>query len=280
MPGAGWPGADAPHTRLDDHVTLAPSPSAQELGNDHYLDLMKRILTNTIYRDPPIASRMQPGTEFDGDRRATGRDWPSVAHTMIGRIRLDNVQECVSAVIADGIPGDLVETGVWRGGTAIFMRAILRAYGVDDRLVWAADSFEGMPVSGPDSHPSDLKTPLHLMNKVLAVSLDTVRANFDAYGLLDDQVRFLPGWFRDTLPTAPIDRIAVLRLDGDLYESTTDALANLYLKVSAGGFVIIDDYMIAACREAVHDFRAAHGITAPLMQIDQDAVFWRVPMTR
>jgi len=265
---------------LDDHVTLAPSPSAQELGNDHYLDLMKRILTNTIYRDPPIASRMQPGTEFDGDRRATGRDWPSVAHTMIGRIRLDNVQECVSAVIADGIPGDLVETGVWRGGTAIFMRAILRAYGVDDRLVWAADSFEGMPVSGPDSHPSDLKTPLHLMNKVLAVSLDTVRANFDAYGLLDDQVRFLPGWFRDTLPTAPIDRIAVLRLDGDLYESTTDALANLYLKVSAGGFVIIDDYMIAACREAVHDFRAAHGITAPLMQIDQDAVFWRVPMTR
>src|SRR5262245_6747427 len=122
------------------NVTLAPSPSAQELGNDHYLDLMKRILTNTIYRDPPIASPMQPDVAFDGSRRATGQDWPSVAHTMVGRARLDNVQECVASVILDDIPGDLVETGVWRGGTSIFMRAILRAYGVTDRAVWAADS--------------------------------------------------------------------------------------------------------------------------------------------
>ncbi|WP_241834476.1 TylF/MycF family methyltransferase [Pseudofrankia asymbiotica] len=258
-------------------MTLAPSPSAQQLGNDLYLDLMKRILTNTIYRDPPIPSRMRPESEFDDTRRATGQDWPSVAHTMVGRARLDNVQECIATVIGDGIPGDLVETGVWRGGTAIFMRAILRAYGVTDRLVWAADSFEGMPVSGPDSHPSDQQTPLHLANGVLAVSLDTVRANFEAYGLLDEQVRFLPGWFRDTLPTAPIERIAVLRLDGDLYESTMDALNSLYPKVSPGGFVIIDDYMIPACQEAVHDFHTAHGITAPLIKIDQDAVFWRLP---
>jgi hypothetical protein len=104
-----------------------------------------------------------------------------------------------------------------------------------------------------------------------------VRANFDVYGLLDDQVRFLKGWFRDTLPTAPIERIAVLRLDGDLYESTMDTLDSLYPKVSPGGFVIIDDYQIPACAEAVHDYRAAHGITAPLTRIDQWAVFWRLP---
>jgi len=240
---------------------------------------MKRILTNTIYRDPPISSPTRPAVQFDDDRRATGRDWPTVAHTMVGRARLDNVQDCVSTVILDDVPGDLVETGVWRGGTSIFMRAILRAYGVTDRVVWAADSFEGMPVSGPESHPSDQQTPLYRYNQVLAVSLDTVRANFDVYGLLDDQVRFLPGWFRDTLPGAPIERIAVLRLDGDLYESTTDALTSLYPKVSPGGYVIIDDYMIAACREAVHDFRSAHGITAPLVAIDQDAVFWRLAGT-
>jgi hypothetical protein len=249
----------------------------RDLGNDLYLDLMKRVLTNTIYRDPPIPNPLQPVSEFDDSRRATGQDWPSVAHTMVGHARLDNVQECIATVIADGIPGDLVETGVWRGGTTIFMRAVLRAYNETDRLVWAVDSFEGMPVTGPDSHPSDRQIPWHMANNVMAVSVDTVRANFEAYGLLDEQVRFLQGWFRDTLPDAPIGQIAVLRLDGDLYESTMDALSHLYPKVAPGGFVIIDDYHLGTCQEAVHDFRAAHSIDAPLVTIDQDAVYWRVP---
>ncbi|ADP83694.1 TylF/MycF family methyltransferase [Frankia inefficax] len=260
--------------RWDDDVTVVSPLTAHRAGNEDYLDLMKRILTNTIYQDPPV-SRAEAA--FDGDRRATGQDWPSVAHTMVGRARLDNVHACAATAITEGVPGDLVETGVWRGGTAIFMRAVLRAYGATDRLVWACDSFEGMPVSGPDSHPSDQQTRLHLANAVLAIPLEQVRANFDVYGLLDDQVRFLKGWFRDTLPTAPIERIAVLRLDGDLYESTMDTLDSLYPKVSPGGFVIIDDYQIPACREAVHDYRDAHGITAPLTRIDQWAVFWRLP---
>jgi hypothetical protein len=260
--------------RGDDDVTLARPLTARGTGNEDYLDLMKRILTNTIYQDPPVS---RAGATFDSEQRATGQDWPTVAHTMVGRARLDNVQACAATAIGEGIPGDLVETGVWRGGTAIFMRAILRAYGVTDRLVWACDSFEGMPVSGPGSHPTDQQTRLHLANAVLAVPLAQVQANFDVYGLLDDQVRFLKGWFRDTLPSAPIERIAVLRLDGDLYESTTDALGSLYPKVSAGGFVIIDDYQIPACRAAVHDYRDAHGITAPLTRIDQWAVFWRLP---
>jgi Macrocin-O-methyltransferase (TylF) len=238
---------------------------------------MKRVLTNTIYRDPPIPNPMQPVSEFDDSRRTSGQDWPSVAHTMVGHARLDNVHESVATVIAEGIPGDLVETGVWRGGTTIFMRAVLRAYQDTDRTVWAVDSFEGMPVTGPDSHPSDRSIPWHMANNVLAVSVDQVRANFEAYGLLDDQVQFLKGWFRDTLPDAPIERIAVLRLDGDLYDSTMDALTHLYPKVSPGGFVIIDDYHLSTCREAVHDFRAARGIDAPLVTVDQDAVFWRVP---
>ncbi|WP_076819746.1 TylF/MycF family methyltransferase [Pseudofrankia asymbiotica] len=260
--------------RWDDDVTLVRPLAAHQAGNDDYLDLMKRVLTNTIYQDPPVS---RGEAVFDGDQRATGQDWPTVAHTMVGRARLDNVHACAATAITEGIPGDMVETGVWRGGTSIFMRAILRAYGVTDRLVWACDSFEGMPVSGPGSHPSDQETRLHLANAVLAIPLEQVRANFGVYGLLDDQVRFLKGWFRDTLPTAPIERIAVLRLDGDLYESTTDALDNLYPKVSPGGFVIVDDYQIPACREAVHDYRAAHGVTAPLTRIDQWAVFWRLP---
>jgi hypothetical protein len=85
---------------------------------------------------------------MDPAERAEGKDWPTEAETMVGRARLDNLQECVTAVIQDNVPGDLVETGVWRGGASILMRAVLKAY--DDRMrsVWLADSFEGLP--GPE----------------------------------------------------------------------------------------------------------------------------------
>ena len=87
--------------------------------------------------------------------------------------------------------------------------------------------------------------------------LEHVKENFQRYGLLDEQVRFVKGWFRDTLPHVPIERLAVLRLDGDLYESTIQALDGLYHKLSPGGFVIVDDYgNVPACRQAVNDFRA------------------------
>ena len=140
------------------------------------------------------------------------------------------------------MPGDLIETGVWRGGAAIFMRGVLAAHG-DPRTVWVADSFQGLPKPEPRSIPGR-RGRRALAAGLLAVSLDEVKANFGRYGLLDDQVRFLPGWFRDTLPTAPIERLAVLRLDGDLYESTIVALESLYPKLSPGGFVVVDDYAL------------------------------------
>jgi hypothetical protein len=112
----------------------------------------------------------------------------------------------------------------------------------------------------------------------LAVSLEQVKANFQRFDLLDDQVKFLKGWFCDTLPTAPIERIAVLRMDGDMYTSTMDALTNLYQKVSPGGYVIVDDYNSwPACKSAVDEYRRDHGVTADLVKIDPHAVYWRVP---
>jgi hypothetical protein len=196
---------------------------------------------------------------------------------MVGLRRLENVQQCIERVLADDVPGDLIETGVWRGGVCIFMRAVLKAHGVVDRTVWAADSFEGIPTPGAHSHPRDQQCALHRLNDLLAIPREEVEENFHRYGLLDDQVRFLPGWFRETLPTAPIERLALLRLDGDVYESTTDALVHLYPKLSPGGYVIIDDYLISACREAVHDFRAEHGIRAEMIDIDGAGVHWRRP---
>ena len=154
------------------------------------------------------------------------------------------------------------------------MRGLLKAYDVTDRRVWVADSFRGLPPPDAEKYPQD--RGLHLEQyEELAVSLAEVQRNFERYGLLDDQVRFLEGWFRDTLPRAPIEKLAVMRLDGDLYESTMDGLTNLYDRLSPGGYVIVDDYSIPACRLAVEDFRRARGLTEEIVQIDWTGVFWR-----
>ncbi|WP_158890401.1 TylF/MycF family methyltransferase [Amycolatopsis anabasis] len=244
---------------------------------DLYLDLMKKAVSNTIYQDASVyygdsleemRATIREERAFDPKIRETGLDTPRTAHTMVGLKRLENIQHCLESVIEDDVPGDFIETGVWRGGASIFARSVLKAHNVTDRTVWVADSFEGMPKN------EDL--PIHLVNDVLAISLETVQENFRRYDLLDDQVKFLKGWFCDTLPTAPVDQIAVLRLDGDLYESTEDALQALYPKVSVGGYVIVDDYhFLPPCRMAVLDYRHKHGIKDPIQEIDGLGVFWR-----
>jgi hypothetical protein len=194
-------------------------------------------------------------------------------YTMIGRQRLDHLDWCVSTVLAESIPGDLVECGVWRGGAAILMRGVLAAWQVDDRRVWLADSFLG--VSKPES-PHDTIDLSAEERPELVISQERVSANFARFDLLDEQVRFLAGWFRDTLPDAPIESIALLRLDGDMYDSTMTSLTALYDRVSPGGFVVIDDYAgLEFCRRAVEDFRSARGITEPIEMIDWTGAYWR-----
>lgn len=244
-----------------------------------YLDLLKNSLTRLPFGERPATDRRtgRP-VELDAARRLEGSDRPPEAETMVGMLRLDNVQQCVVDVLRDRVPGDLVETGVWRGGVTILMRAVLRAYGDPDRVVWAADSFAGLPEPDPERYPADDGYDVSAAAGFaeLAVSVDEVKANFARYGLLDERVRFLVGWFRETLPTAPIERIAVLRLDGDLYESTMDALNALYPKLSVGGYLIVDDYLSwRPCQQAVNDYRAEHGIAEPIQGIDWTGVYWR-----
>jgi len=266
---------------------------------DLYLDLVAGCLTRTLH-----AERYRPVTPLHGtwrrlahapirgilataglevvrpisidpNARAVGRDQPPEAETMIGLQRLDNLRRCVLSVLRDHVPGDLIETGVWRGGATIFMRAVLKAYGDSERLVWVADSFRGLPPPDEEAYPADVGDTFWKRHD-LAVSLEEVKANFDRYGLLDGQVRFLPGWFRDTLPTAAIERLAVLRLDGDLYQSTMEALESLYPKLSIGGYVIVDDYgAVPACKAAVEDFRERRGVTEKLEHVDWTGVFWQ-----
>lgn len=268
-------------------------------GTSLYLDLLKRVLTRHGFEDEVIeavgteglADRVvqrlvqqrfaSRGAELvrrspvNPDRRAVGGDLPSAAETMIGLARLDNLQYCIETALADGVPGDLIETGVWRGGACIFMRAVLKAHAVDDRTVWVADSFRGLPPPDAARYPAD-EGDDHWTRPALAIGVQQVQDNFRRYDLLDDQVRFLEGWFKDTLPDAPIEQLAVARLDGDMYESTMDALTALYDRVSPGGFIIIDDYgAVEGCRRATEDFRSERGISSPLEHIDWTGAYWR-----
>jgi hypothetical protein len=238
---------------------------------------VKRTVRNFLDRYfNPKGIELLRRIKFDRELRLRGGDWPVHADTMIGVKRLENIRHCIKTVIEDQIEGDLIETGVWRGGGAIMMKACLEAYGDTKRTLWCADSFEGLPPPELDRYPQDIGMIWHTQSE-LAVSLEAVRSNFSKYALLDERVKFLKGWFKDTLSAAPIGKIAVLRFDGDLYASTMDVFNALYDKVSKGGFIIVDDYNIDedVCRRAVNEFRASHKITDEIEIIDKFGVFWR-----
>jgi hypothetical protein len=266
-----------------------------------YLDLMKKTLSFLLweepgvpvetfnYRRPPfrrsvfaavswllrrVDMQLLRTVRYSQEQRESGAVMPMHAHTMIGMKRLDNLQFCIEDALANRVPGDLIETGVWRGGACILMRAVLAAHGVTDRRVFVADSFQGLPPPDVSRYPKD-EGDRHHEQLFLGVSRQEVEENFRRYGLLDDQVVFLEGWFKDTLPKAPTDALCVMRLDGDMYQSTMEALSSLYPRLSPGGYCIIDDYDIRGCREAVDDYRNDHRIAAPIRQIDQSGVFWR-----
>lgn len=236
-----------------------------------YLDLVRDSLVGRLNRDPPLASSKVDA--YYEDYREQGWDWPSAAPSMIGTKRMENVRSECERVIRAGVPGDFMETGVWRGGAVMMMRAVLKAYGITDRRVFAADSFAGLPPPSDGVAP-DAGAEFHTWTD-FAVSLEEVQSYFARYGLLDEQVVFLEGLFKDTLPTAPVERLAVLRLDGDMYESTRDGIVNLYPKLSRGGTLIADDYFLfEAHRTAVDEYRATHHITDPIVQIDQWGAYW------
>jgi O-methyltransferase len=241
---------------------------------DLYVDLLIRCLVDGIYGEP-MPGPWRTGNKFDRGEREPGRLGPTTAHTMVGVDRLDNLRDLVQTTLDEGTRGDFIETGVWRGGCCILMRGMLAANGVRDRKVYVADSFAGVPAPKPELYPADRGDTLH-RHAELAVPLDVVKANFARYGLLDDQVVFVEGLFCDTLPALQGGPFALLRLDGDLYESTDLALRHLHPKLSPGGFVIVDDFGVSAgCRQAVLDYRAAHGIDAPINRIDRSGVWWR-----
>ena len=248
------------------------------VGTKLYFDLLKRALTNSLFEQEPNADDWEP-RYVEGFITHYIR---GAAVSMLPLARFENLQSCIVDVVRQGVPGDLIETGVWRGGATIFMGGALKALGADDRTVWVADSFEGLPEPDAERFPVEAKThrgPMMVKQyNHFAAGLEQVQANFSAFGLLDENVRFLKGWFKDTLPTAPIKQLAIMRLDGDYYESTWDGLTNLYDRLSVGGYAIIDDYgedTWTYCRKAVDDFRAQWKITEPMIRVDSKCYYWQ-----
>ena len=248
-----------------------------------YLDLLKRALCDMLGPYPLTAVPQPGGTvkseelpEAQIEKRETGADWPVNGTTMVGLRRLDHLQRCIETLIDGRVDGDLIETGVWRGGASILMRAVLASLD-ESRDLWLADSFEGLPKARPEEYPADAGSDEHFVFEYLAVSEERVRRAFARYGLLDDSIHFIKGWFKDSLPPLRGNhRWSLLRLDGDMYESTIIALESLYPDLSPGGFVVIDDYgAIPQCREAVEDFRRSNEISDPIEQIDWTGISWR-----
>jgi hypothetical protein len=256
---------------MDKHIADFDSGEA-------YLDLLKKALTRTGFDDCFGTVPRNTRTLFRAMRWRTFRAATMllglanleivsrvgrVGESMMGLGAMNNLHSCIKQVFDDNVPGDLCETGIWRGGGCIFMAAAAKVYRQGDRKIWCCDSFEGLPKPNSELYPADAGD--ELWKQELGVSVEEVKANFEKYNLLDENVRFLKGFFSDTMPTAPIERLAVLRLDGDMYESTIVVLDNLYEKIYPGGFVIFDDYgMIEGCDKAVHDFRNRMRIEEPL----------------
>jgi O-methyltransferase len=283
-------------TRLDAaHKGLAAARTPQAHGpgpetvalRHAYLDLLKLCLCDLVGTSTVSVGRTAEGVvasrELVGEQlrlRAAGMDWPLQGLTMVGLDRLDDLQSCVESVVRDRVEGDLIEAGTWRGGAAILMRAALDALGELERTVWVADSFQGFPQVDQQQTPHDQWGEIDY----LSVPLNEVKANFARLGC-DQGVRFLAGFFADTLADLVECRWSVIRLDGDTYDATWCALESLYPGLSVGGYLIIDDYgALEECRAAVDEFRGVHGIDEPIEPVDWTCIRWRreteSPITR
>lgn len=264
-------------------MTSPPELPPSQAGIDLYLELLKSSLGDFLYdRDAAYFWPDYTYTDLQSGQKQCLSDYAELkhnglipsreAHTLIGRLRMNQLQAAIETILAEQIPGDLIETGVLRGGACILMRGVLKAYACLDRQVWAADSFAGFP---PEQLRQRGVLDPEAYNK-LAASLEVVQENFRRYHLLDDQVQFLKGFFENSLRETPLGPLAILRLDSDFYESTLAVLTHLYPRLSPGGFVIIDDYYaFADCRLAVREYRKAHKIDTPLQRVDPVCVYWR-----
>jgi len=229
-----------------------------------YIDLLKKSLIDYV--------DLKNSGKHD---KIEGRNlYPSEkSKTMIGLKALNNIEYCINQINKYNIDGDFIEAGVWRGGATIFMKALSDIFNMN-RKVWVADAFEKtFPKS---EYEIDDDVVWQSSWNPLKVTLSEVIENFKKYNVLDENVKFLKGWFKDTLVTSEIEKLSLLRLDGDMYSSTIQTLDALYFKLEVGGFIIIDDYnALNESKTAVDDFRKKNNITEEILKVNWACVYWK-----
>eukprot|EP00560_Eucampia_antarctica_P000568 CAMPEP_0197836816 /NCGR_PEP_ID=MMETSP1437-20131217/30079_1 /TAXON_ID=49252 ORGANISM="Eucampia antarctica, Strain CCMP1452" /NCGR_SAMPLE_ID=MMETSP1437 /ASSEMBLY_ACC=CAM_ASM_001096 /LENGTH=326 /DNA_ID=CAMNT_0043443291 /DNA_START=411 /DNA_END=1391 /DNA_ORIENTATION=+ len=264
---------------LDTQAPLDQNRTVIDRAQEMYLEMIKGLVSGTSFND--AEKSVSPGSTFKTFRpfnlevRQGGMDWTYLGDTMTGWKRLDNIRKLLKSVVEDTIPGDYIETGVWRGGASVYARAVLDVLGQTDRLSYVCDSFAGLPPGDRSLDRNDKNWDS--MHWYLAVSDDVVARNFQKFGFLNSNVIFAKGFFNETMPhlKKKSNHFSVMRLDGDMYESTVDVLYNLYDKLSIGGYVIMDDWSWFPSRTACEDFFKVHGIEPEIIQIDKLSAYWK-----
>lgn len=193
---------------------------------------------------------------------------------MIGIRRLENIDTLLQDVFHHKVPGGYIELGVWRGGACMLARGIMRAYGESHRTIYVCDSFQGLPPGDRNLHIGDRGWDIV---PYLKVDAETVARGFKLAGVMDPNVVFAKGFFNETTPhlATMIDSLAIIRFDGDMYESAVDTIYHLYEKLEVGGYFIVDDWYGFPARDAFVDFFNVHGVQPEIIQIDQLSVYWK-----
>lgn len=265
-------------SRYVDAGNLLNDPLAY--SRELYFEVLKQFLSGGIFKEKELSVqprltanklKAKPLTsKFD---RAVGVDWTGFGTTMAGEARLRSAASILVDVFKNKIEGAIVETGVWRGGMSIFLRAVVRAYNEGDRLSFVCDSFNGLP---PSSYRQEDKSWDGV--PYLEVSDKIVIHNFEKMGLADPNVVFVKGFFSATMkPLSDLyqGKFALLRLDGDMYESTVDVLYSLYGRLSLGGYVIMDDWFGFQSKLACEQFFAVHNIEPEIFPVDSTSIYWK-----
>ncbi len=211
----------------------------------------------------------------------TKEDWEIInfvrPYTMTSLERLKSLSDAVSYVVENGIEGDFVECGTWKGGSVMCMQKKLISLNKNDRNFWVFDTFEGMP------EPEEIdKTFNNTSAKKLLEADDKKETTIWSYSNFEEtsgniltagypanKINFIKGMVEDTIPTTPIESIALLRLDTDWYSSTKLELEHLYPKLVKGGILIIDDYgHWEGCKKAVDEYFSINKIPVFMSRID------------
>jgi O-methyltransferase len=230
-----------------------------------------------------VLCRINPPSEIKTLEDLRGVIHSADRYSLVERRFYEEVVQVFADIAAGGVAGDILAAGVWKGGSAVYLQALNRHFHLNKRL-WLSDTFSGF-VRDNIQHKKDLRA-LRLMEMFVGFEqpehslfpgVAEVKQLFHDCSLWDELVNIIPGPLEVTLRELDLGRLCFVHVDVDLYEPTKAALEIAYPKLEPGGYVVVDDYGVEQfnCKEAVDEFRAEHGITAPMRFMTSYAVCWK-----